>query len=95
VACNEAQKQAWGREQTPGNVVEDWIETLRADMGNPNVEWVLISGRGRRVNRCTPAGWCSITGASLNHLAWPDGIFDKSGRDYEPVMLDFLREHAR
>jgi hypothetical protein len=30
---------------------------------------------------------------TVNHLRWPDGVADSSGRDWEPAMLDFLRLH--
>jgi dienelactone hydrolase len=63
VACSEKQYEAFldeGMPMTPGNCCEAWVETLRATIGSPVVEWQIVSGM-----------------------------------DHEPLMLDFLRTHAR
>jgi dienelactone hydrolase len=95
VACN-AEQDARLRETVavnPGNVAETWVEILRETIGNPNVEWILLTRRGRQVEQCNPAWLCGPVAATLNHVRWPDGIDDGGGRDWEPTMLEFLRDH--
>jgi poly(3-hydroxybutyrate) depolymerase len=96
VACSEAQDRRFRREgavTTPGNVAETWVATLRNLVGNPNVSWQLITGSGAGSGWCAPALLCGSLVAVLNHLHWPDGVEDRSGIDWEPVMLEFLRDH--
>jgi poly(3-hydroxybutyrate) depolymerase len=92
VACNEAQAQALldgGTPVTPGNVASTWAETL-ASMG-ATVRWQRLFDNATDVASC--ALQCGGLRALGNHLRWPDGIADNSGRDREPDLLQFLRDH--
>ena len=94
VACDEEQLARLGIESpTPGHVVSTWQHDLLARIGNGNVERTIVAGNGRITDACSHSFLCSLPVATLNHLRWPDGIADLSGRDHEPAMLDFLREH--
>ncbi len=98
VPCNAAQDQEFrndGTDTSPGNIAEDWIATLRNEVQNPNVEWRLLSGTGVETTEgnCTNPAFCGLITALVAHVRWPDGIGDNSGNDYEPAMLDFLRDN--
>jgi poly(3-hydroxybutyrate) depolymerase len=96
VACDAEQDKAFkaaGYHPTPGNIAGDWIQTLKTTMQDPNVTWQLVSGIGTVATQCTSAAVCTMSIATLNHMRWPDGVADKSGKDHEPKMLDFLRQH--
>ncbi|MFV2071710.1 MAG: hypothetical protein ACC742_03550 [Thermoanaerobaculales bacterium] len=96
IACNEAQDERFrsdGGTTTPGNVAEAWIDTLRKHILNPNVSWLLVTYSGASTRWCAPARLCSRTVAFLNHLHWPDGVEDGGNIDWEPTMLEFLRDH--
>jgi poly(3-hydroxybutyrate) depolymerase len=90
-ACDAAQQRALNR--PPSNDATAWIATLRGPMQNPNVIQVTIDASGRQVGACLPASLCTPTLAGINHLKWPDGVSDVSGKDWEHEMLTFLREH--
>jgi poly(3-hydroxybutyrate) depolymerase len=52
----------------------------------------------QRVSLGEPPGfdvesWIARAIATLEHIAWPDGVADKSGTDYEPEMLRYLAAH--
>ena len=96
VACNEAQDARFrrnGYRTTPGNVAGTWVRTLEEKIENPNVVWQRIDGSGAAADWCAAAWLCSMTAATLNHLHWPDGVEDHGGIDWEPEMLEFLRNH--
>ena len=95
VACNQEQDDKFRNTMNPnpGNVAETWVEDLRTKVDNPNVRWVLINTEGREVSRCTAVWLCGLYAAALNHVRWPDGIDDGSDIDWEPTMLEFLRDH--
>ena len=95
VACSEAQAQGWGLSTplNPGQVVSDWMEDLQTRIRDPFARWIIISGMGPTVRRCTPSWLCGLGTAAVNHLRWPDGVADGSGIDHEIEMLDFLRDH--
>jgi len=97
VACDEAQADEL-RDQgigvPPGRVVGPWIRDARDRVG-ADVEWRLVSGlfevAGRVVTSCSST--CPALRATTNHIRWPDGVADDSGRDHEPAMLEFLADH--
>ncbi len=95
MACDEEQLNRFRSEGrgfiSPSYPVESWQQTLW-DNGNPS-EWRIINTAGKPVNGCEPSATCGYWEAVGNHIAWPDGIHDESGRDYEPEMLDYLRAH--
>ncbi len=95
VACDAEQQAAWNLSlpPNPGQVVTEWQAALALKVGDPDVEVVLVNGLGEPVPACTPAPFCTLEIATINHLRWPDGVDDGSGLDHEPVMLDFLRAH--
>ncbi len=76
---------------TPGGVVENWVSDLSLKVGTPDVTWQIVTGLGQATNRCTINALCSVAGALINHISWPDGVADGSGIDYEPAVLDALR----
>lgn len=92
VACNQQQSKNF-KHVTPGNVASTWIETLKTKINNPNVSWQRINYYANPVNQCTPAFLCSSIFATRNHIFWPDGVEDKTGIDWEPKMLDFLKNN--
>jgi len=98
VACDAAQDQAFRDadvETSPGNIAEDWITTLRTTIADPYVTWLPITRNAVEVSEgtCAPSSLCSALTAIFNHLHWPDGVADASGVDFEPAMLQFMREH--
>ncbi len=94
VACDDAQLARLGIESpSPGHVVSTWQHDLLARVGNQNVDRIIVAGNGRITDACSHSFLCSLPVATLNHLRWPDGVADHSGRDHEPAMLGFLREH--
>ncbi len=98
VTCDQAQADGLASpefEAEPGHVVETWVSDLATKVQNPNVEWLIVSGIGTVVNACSPIPPCSVGGAVVNHVRWPQGIQDMSGIDHEPAMLDFLRQSPR
>ncbi len=88
IACDAAQDSGL----VPGNVVEPWVEVLRSEIG-ADVTWQRIDDNGVPRAACAIAGLCGTLRQITNHIRWPDGIADGSGRDHEPAMLDFLRDH--
>lgn len=92
-ACNAAQRMKFGL--PPGDDVRGWLLTLRTTMGDPNVAEVLIDGAGMPANACEAAQSCTAVEGVRNHLNWPDGVGDMSGRDWEVEMLRFLGSHRR
>ncbi len=97
IACNTSQEERIKKDSkdpvTPGNNAQTWMHTLQEKIKNPNAQWQLINIKGKGVNRCTPTFLCSVKFSFFAHLFWPDGHEDKSGRDWEPEMLNFLRDH--
>ena len=90
IACDEAQSLG----VVPGNIIEPWIRTLR-DVIGVDVTWERIDDDGILRDRCAVAATCGRTRQIVNHLRWPDGLWDGGGRDHEPTMLTFLRDHPR
>jgi len=88
IACDAGQDSGL----VPGNVVEPWVAVLRTDVG-ADVTWQRIDDNGVPRAACAIAGLCGTIRQITNHIRWPDGIADGSGRDHEPTMLDFLRDH--
>lgn len=96
VACNEKQAAKFKKENkniTPGNVAETWVNTLKNKIKDPNVLWQKINYYSKPAKNCTPAFLCSSLIALRNHFFWPDGYEDKTGIDWEPEMLKFLKKH--
>jgi dienelactone hydrolase len=94
VACDAQQLVELELEDAaPGHEVTTWQQDLVAKVGNPNVERIIVTGDGRVTDRCSRAPLCTPLAAIVNHLRWPDGVADGSGRDHEPAMLEFLRSH--
>ena len=94
-ACDEQQYAdllAQGLNSAPGHVMSTWMDTLATKMGDPNTQWLIISGIGQATTKC--AASCSQTSAVTNHIRWPDGTSGlDGGRDHEPEMLDFWQSH--
>ncbi len=61
--------------------MEEWHETLIGDLGNRNVERVIIDDNGMEVSRCE-VFTCSRWRAVKNHITWP--------REQEENILRFL-----
>ena len=74
--------------------VDTWISDLATKVSNPNAEWRIVTGIGTVASQCSAIPPCSVEGALINHVRWPNGVADGSGVDHEPAMLDFLRDHA-
>ncbi|MCA9671353.1 MAG: hypothetical protein KC503_37405 [Myxococcales bacterium] len=95
VACDAQQAAALTKQGAvlePGHVVGPWIADLASQVKNPNVERLIVSGKGAAVQSCDHL-FCIEALALLNHVRWPDGVADKSGTDHEPRMLGFMRDH--
>lgn len=96
VACDQTQADGLRRQgfvTEPGHVVAPWIARLRTVVGDPNVNWRIVTGTGQLTEACTAPAFCTPSIATLNHLRWPDGVADGSGIDHEAAMLEFLRDH--
>jgi pimeloyl-ACP methyl ester carboxylesterase len=94
VACDEEQLDRFGIDRpAPGHVVATWQSDLSAKVRDPNVWRLTVTGDGRVTDECSHSLLCTPAVATLNHLRWPDGVADRSGRDHEPAMLDILRDH--
>jgi len=91
VPCDEAQRTALGG--PPGFAVTEWAESLRTKVGAVDVTQLTLNGMGVRVTSCPAAALCSEALAKINHVRWPDGVADGSGKDWEVDMLDYLRGH--
>jgi poly(3-hydroxybutyrate) depolymerase len=96
-ACDEAQAAglvSQGADVNPGAVVTTWMTDLVGKVGDLNGRWLLLSGMGTVTNVCTAPQQCDQDRAVKNHVRWPDGMaVGDGGRDHEPDMLDFLRDH--
>jgi hypothetical protein len=88
VGCDAAQAET--HSGLPGFDVSAWHARLSDEIGAA-VEHVIVAGNGAEVAGC--ASTCGETLAMINHVRWPDGVADQSGIDYEPRMLEFLRDH--
>jgi hypothetical protein len=73
----------------PGSDMTGWKAQLTAV--DPNVTLQLYDSDGRPTTVC--AARCRRVPGLMNHLHWPDGIDDKSGRDHEVEILHFLNDH--
>jgi predicted esterase len=97
IACNAAQLTKFRNEGrgllAPGFDVTSWMDSLKDKVENNNATWQIISIAGAEVDSCTLASLCTYEVALINHINWPDGINDASGKDYEIKMLEFLRNH--
>lgn len=95
VACDEAQfAQLVELEPSlsvPGYIASIWEDDLFLKVRNTDVERLLIGDKGVMSIRCDVD--CDVERAVTNHLRWPDGVADRGSMDYEPIMLDFLRDH--
>jgi poly(3-hydroxybutyrate) depolymerase len=91
VPCSPAQATALGA--VPGYVVEPWVSARVSRVADPNARDTIIDGNGQLVTSCAVATLCTNAGGTLNHLRWPDGVADGSGRDWEIAMLEFMRAH--
>lgn len=68
-----------------------WSTRLQTDVGDPNVSLQLIDERGAPALRC--ASTCAAQTGWRNHTRWPDGISDAGAHDWEPTVLEYLRDH--
>lgn len=91
VPCSSAQANKFGI-VTEG-AVEPWLGELATRVGDPAVVDQTLDAWGRAVAACTLPALCTAVGGLTNHLRWPDGVADGSGRDWEPAMLAFLAAH--
>ncbi len=94
IACSDDQfehHRAKGRPVTPGSSMQTWERELRDRVGVDDFVRVIIDKNGEEVADCVGPVACGVTRALLNHVAWPDGVRDGGGVDWEPRMLDFLR----
>ncbi len=82
-----------GLNAIPGFDVLQWETRLKGSIGARDVTRVGITARGERVDSCPAPGTCTEAAATLNHVRWPDGVADGSGKDWEVDLLDYLRAH--
>jgi hypothetical protein len=92
-ACSPTQMARFST--PPGYNFLEWIRTLKNEVRNPNVVFHLIDDNSNATESCDDGIRCSLwwgRGRGLiNHLRWPDGVNDESGRDWEVSMLEFLK----
>ena len=88
VACDEPQRQLFAL--PPGIAVGPWIDALARQVRDPNVQQITLDRFGQRRFACAAPSLCSQAVGLRNHLAWPNGIADGSGVDWETEMLRFL-----
>ncbi len=96
IPCSDEQYQRAidkDRPVAPGTSQETWMRTLAQRIANPNARRIIIDNDGNETASCLSADKCRATRALRNHIHWPDGISDGGGRDWEPTMLDFLRDN--
>jgi pimeloyl-ACP methyl ester carboxylesterase len=89
-ACDETQRRLFAL--PPGMAVVPWIAILQRQVRDPNVERITVDRLGQRRFACAAPASCSRVVGLRNHLAWPNGIADGSGIDWEADMLGFLGE---
>ncbi|MBX7101804.1 MAG: hypothetical protein K1X89_29080 [Myxococcaceae bacterium] len=87
--CDEAQRVALGRPVS--NNATAWMARLTGELGDGDVTHVMLDAAAQPRTSCAPTSSCTSDLAGSNHLNWPDGVGDGSGRDWEPAMLEFLR----
>lgn len=87
IGCDAAQQSALNLQ--PGYDVTAWAVRLSGELGAV-VERITIGTDGAP-SSCDAS--CTSVRALLSHLAWPDGVHDSSGRDYEDDMLAFFARH--
>ncbi len=87
--CDEAQRVALDRPAS--NNATAWMARLKEELADGNVAHVMLDANAVVQNSCAPVSACPASLAGSNHLNWPDGVGDGSGRDWELAMLEFLR----
>jgi hypothetical protein len=91
VACDAQQNSEFSL--PPGGDVTDWLATLGTVEDDMNISQTLIGGNGELASACLTVADCPEETGVNNHLHWPDGVADGSGMDWEPDMLQFLKNH--
>ena len=93
MACDDAQRTKFGL--APKDAVEPWIDRAAGVTGlaDVNIEDLILDANGVKVASCAAASVCTAVNGGANHIRWPDGVADSSGKDSEPAMIEFLREH--
>jgi hypothetical protein len=78
----------------------DTTATGAVAVSGTNQTWLsggdlLLTDVGVQTASCVQPASCSLDAGNANHHAWPDGVADGSGIDWEPTMLTFLQKHHR
>jgi hypothetical protein len=86
--CGHVQQQYF--HAPPGFDIEAWTRRLGTRLG-AEVRLQLLDDRAAPATGC--AMQCTLPQGQRNHARWPDGVGDVSGHDWEPALLDHLRDH--
>jgi dienelactone hydrolase len=87
MGCDAQQAADFGL--PPGSDLLGWSRALAGAGAGVTVQ--LIDAEARPTSGCS--AHCGRLSGLKNHLRWPDGVDDGSGRDLEPALLEFLRNH--
>jgi hypothetical protein len=89
--CDATQRITMGR--PPGYSLADWVTTLQTQIGARDATTLLLDNTSHVVTACDNSPSCTVTLGRTNHGHWPNGVHDGTGLDYEPNMLDYLKNH--
>ncbi len=82
-----------GATQYPESL-DSWRTKLNTLLTDQNLLSInLITGFAAAVSACASTQTCTYNIGLINHMRWPNGIFDGSGIDWEQGMLQFLKDH--
>lgn len=91
VACSPSQQTRFAT--PPGFNLLDWLDALTLKIGNSHVGYQIIDSEGDPTNSCDDTTFCTEFIGLANHIRWPDGVSDGGGKDWEPTMLQFLKDN--
>jgi predicted esterase len=87
--CDGKQNRKFDR--PPGYDLRQWVGKLKNQLNYTNVKFKILNFKAKEVKTCIKRiNFCTKAGGLLNHVRWPDGVADKSGRDWEKKILTFF-----
>ncbi len=86
IPCNSAHENLFTQPSwADAAPLNEWMDTLKNELGNKNISYVMIDDNSNVTNRCSLVRDCHRYRSVINHIKWP--------KKQEQKMLKFLFNH--